>query len=226
LEHLLSLQHVDGGWGWCQGSESDAYISSYALYGLATARELGITVSGDAIDRAVGYVSSQLFSPSVSSKNWELDRLAFENYALMVAKNTDLATANRLYDVRDQLSPWAEALLALTLNGIPSQDQKIQTLLSDLQSTAIRSATGVHWEGDRDWRNMTTTLTNSAITLYTLAKLEPASTLIPDGVNYLMSNRLATGCWSSSYENFKFPVDTHITVLGVSENINHLENLT
>jgi nucleotide-binding universal stress UspA family protein len=25
---------------------------------------------------------------------------------------------------------------------------------------------------------------------------------------------------------FKFPVDTHITVLGVSENINHLENLT
>jgi uncharacterized protein YfaS (alpha-2-macroglobulin family) len=202
LEHLLSLQRADGGWGWCQGDETDAYISAYVLYGLATARDAGITVSEDAINKAISYISSQLFTPSRTSETWELDRLAFENYALLIARTADLTTANRLYEVRDQLSPWAKGLLALTLNNFDPGSTKPQTLLSDLQSTAIRSATGVHWEVEfPDWRNMTSTLSNSAIVLYTLATLEPASTLIPDAVNYLMSNRNASGCWNSSYEN-------------------------
>jgi uncharacterized protein YfaS (alpha-2-macroglobulin family) len=47
---------------------------------------------------------------------------------------------------------------------------------------------------------MTSTLSNTAMVVYTLAKLEPTSTLIPDAVNYLMSNRQAGGFWNSTYE--------------------------
>ena len=111
-------------------------------------------------------------------------------------------TTNQLYEVRDQLSPWAKALLALSSDLLSSSSPQVPTLLSDLQATAIRSATGVHWEtSNPDWRNMTSTLSNTAMVVYTLAQLEPASTLIPDAVNYLMSNRQPNGCWSSSYEN-------------------------
>jgi hypothetical protein len=93
-------------------------------------------------------------------------------------------------------------MLALSLKPFSSSSQQIPTLISDLQATAIRSATGVHWEADHpDWRNMTSTLSNSALVVYTLAQLEPASTLLPDAVNYLMSNREASGYWSSSYES-------------------------
>ena len=75
-------------------------------------------------------------------------------------------------------------------------------MVSDLQATAIHSATGVHWEAaNPDWRNMTSTLSNSAMVVYTLAQLEPASTLLPDAVNYLMSNRQASGYWGSTYES-------------------------
>jgi uncharacterized protein YfaS (alpha-2-macroglobulin family) len=48
---------------------------------------------------------------------------------------------------------------------------------------------------------MTSTLSNTAMVVYTLAQLEPASTVLPDAVNYLMSNRQATGFWSSTYES-------------------------
>ena len=202
LEHLLSLQKMDGGWGWWQGDESDAYITAYVLFGLANARESGITVSQDAIDKARSFISSNLIVPDRTTETWMLDRLAFEIYALDQSGAGDLASANRLYEVRDQLSPWAKGLLALSLEIFSSTSQKIPTLISDLQSTAIRSATGVHWEAaNPDWRNMTSTLSNSAMVIYALAQLEPASTILPDAVNYLMSNRQANGFWSSSYES-------------------------
>ncbi|MFZ0534039.1 MAG: Ig-like domain-containing protein [Anaerolineales bacterium] len=202
LEHLLTLQNADGGWGWWQGVDSDAYITAYVLYGLASARDASIAVPEETITKAVSYISSVMITPSQTTEAWELDRLAFENFTLTTARTGNLASANRLNEVRDQLSPWAKGFLAITLNSFSPDGQQVQTLISDLQATAIRSATGVHWEAaNPDWRNMTSTLSNTAMVVYTLAQLEPASTVIPDAVNYLMSNRQATGFWSSSYES-------------------------
>ena len=202
LDQLLTLQNSDGGWGWCQGNESDGYISSYVLFGLATARDADIFIPVDTINKAREYITSNLITPGQSSETWELDRLAFENFALVQSGPGDRSSANQLYAVRDQLSPWAKGLLALSLDSFSSTSESVATLISDLQTTAIRSSTGVHWELEfPDWRNMTSILSNSAIVVYTLAQLEPASTMIPDAVNYIMSNRLESGCWGSSYEN-------------------------
>ena len=202
LQHLLALQNVDGGWGWWQEDESDTYITAYVLFGLAKARDAGITVPEEAINKAGSYLSSNLISPNQTTEAWKLDRLAFELFALKQSGQGNLAYANSLYKVRDQLSPWAKALLALSLDLLSSSSQQVPTIISDLQATAIRSATGVHWEADNpDWRNMTSTLSNSAMVVYTLAQLEPASTVLPDAVNYLMSNRQASGFWNSSYES-------------------------
>jgi uncharacterized protein YfaS (alpha-2-macroglobulin family) len=202
LQHLLTLQNMDGGWGWWQEDESDAYITAYVLFGLVKAREAGVTVSEEIINKAGSYISSNLITPSQITEAWKLDRLAFELFALKQSGQGDLASANSLYNVRDQLSPWAKAMLTLSLDLASSSSDQVPTLISDLQSTAIRSATGVHWEADNPcWCNMTSTLTNSAIVIYALARLEPASTILPDAVNYLMSNRGASGFWSSSYES-------------------------
>jgi uncharacterized protein YfaS (alpha-2-macroglobulin family) len=202
LVHLLSLQNPDGGWGWWQGNDSDDYITAYVLFGLAKARDAGLSLPDEAITNARSYISSNLITPNQTSEGWMLDRLAFEIFALQQSGAGNLESANRLYDVRDQLSPWAKGLLALSLDPTSSSSQQIPTLLSDLQATAIRSATGMHWEADHpDWRNMTSTLSNSAMVIYTLAQLEPASTVLPDAVNYLMSNRQSTGFWSSTYES-------------------------
>jgi uncharacterized protein YfaS (alpha-2-macroglobulin family) len=202
LDHLLTLQNADGGWGWWQAEQSDAYITAYVLFGLASTKDAGISVPEEVISKAISYISTSMITPSQTTQAWMLDRLAFENFALKKAGSGDLSSANQLYEVRDQLSPWAKGLLTLSLDLLSSSSTQVPTLISDLQATAIRSATGVHWEAaTRDWRNMTSTLSNTAMVVYTLAQVEPASTLLPDAVNYMMSNRTAGGFWSSSYES-------------------------
>jgi uncharacterized protein YfaS (alpha-2-macroglobulin family) len=202
LDQLLALQNADGGWGWWQAEKSDAYITAYVLFGLATTRDAGINVPENTFNNAVSYLSGSVISSTQTTESWMLDRLAFENFALKAAGAGNLDSANQLYAVRDQLNPWAKALLTLSLDLLSSSSNQVPTLISDIQSTAIRSATGVHWElKNPDWRNMTSTLSNTAMVLYTLAKLEPTSSMIPDAVNYLMSNRQAGGYWSSTYES-------------------------
>jgi hypothetical protein len=98
------------------------------------------------------------------------------------------------------LDPWAQALLALSLESQSSGGGRAQTLISDLQATAVRSATGAHWEElDTGYQNMSSTIFNSAVVIYALAQQDPSSTLIPDAVRYLMAHRVAAGGWHSSY---------------------------
>ncbi len=202
LDHLLTLQNTDGGWGWWQAQESDSYITAYVLFGLASTRDAGIPVPEDVISNAASYVSASMVFPTRTTQSWMLDRQAFEIFAVKKAGAGNLDAANQLYEFRDLLSPWAKGLLTLSLDLSSSSSSQVPTMVSDLQATAIRSATGVHWEAaNPDWRNMTSTLSNSAMVIYTLAQLEPASTLLPDAVNYLMSNRQASGYWGSTYES-------------------------
>jgi hypothetical protein len=202
LDMLTTRQNPDGGWGWWPGGKSDIYFSAYALFGLSQARDAGAAVSTGAIQRAIDYLFAVLIAPSMASQNWQLDQLAFQHFALSQAGAGDLAGASVLFESRDRLSPWAQALLGLTLETITPANPQTLLLLSDLQSKAIRSATGVHWENlDNTQQNLDTANTATAIVVYVLAQIEPASSLLPDAVRYLMSNRQADGSWASTYES-------------------------
>jgi uncharacterized protein YfaS (alpha-2-macroglobulin family) len=202
LARLLSQQKPEGSWGWWAGSPSDEYLTAYVLYGLSRVSQAGISVPNSAIQRAIDYLNSAQPLLSQVRDSWQLDRLAFQSYALGQAGQPNNNLLQGLFDRRDELNPWAQALLALALEEVPSGSSQADTLLSDLQATALRSATGVHWElGQPGWQNMTSTLSNSAMVIYALAQLDPASTLLPDAVNYLMTHRQADGAWGSTYES-------------------------
>ena len=202
LTRLLSQQNPDGSWGWWAGSSGNEYLTAYVLYGLSRVSQAGISVPNSAIQRAIEYLNTVRPMLSQVGESWQLDRLAFEGYALGQAGQPNQNLLQGLFDRRDELNPWAQALLALALQEIPSGGGQADTLLSDLQATALRSATGVHWElGQPGWQNMTSTLSSSAMVIYALAQLEPASTLLPDAVNYLMAHRQADGAWGSTYES-------------------------
>jgi hypothetical protein len=106
-----------------------------------------------------------------------------------------------LYENRERLSPWAQALLALTIEMLSPGDERSQTLISELGASARRSATGAHWENSEPgWRNMSTTIHTTAVVLYALAQEDPASALVAETVRYLMAHRGASGGWASTYE--------------------------
>ncbi len=197
---LQNRQNFDGGWAWCYGGRSDAYVTAYAIYGLARARESGAPVWDYTMESGVDYLIGYLADPSRYTKPWQLERIAFINYALVQAGSGQPNSVARLYENRNQLNPWAQALLALSLQALNPDDQLGSGILSALQADAIRSASGAHWEDNNPGpQNMSTPIFNTAVLVYALAQTDPASPIIPDAVRYLMAHREAEGGWLSTY---------------------------
>ena len=205
IQRLAARQNDDGGWSWWATSSfvenfSDPYITSYVLFGLSRARDAGTFVDEGVIQNAVNFLIAAMPAPEMLSDPWQLDRLAFQQFALSQAGSGSPSGVGMLYETRSQLSPWAQALLALTLETISSGDPRIREIYSDLEASAIRTATGTHWEGHGAKANMETPVFNTAVVVYGLAQYDPASVTIPEAVRYLMSARGADGAWASTYE--------------------------
>lgn len=201
LPKLLARQKSDGGWGWDATSLSDPQISIYAVWALIRAREAGFDISSQAFNNSVQYLQASLITPQMSSEDFQLDRLAFQYFVLAEAGQTG-QEPQALLPFRSRLNPWAKALLALTLDKLDPGNADTATLLSDLQATALRSATGVNWQDAVEYRqNFVSRNLSTAIVTYALARLDPASPLLVDATRYLITNRKEIGGWSTSYES-------------------------
>jgi uncharacterized protein YfaS (alpha-2-macroglobulin family) len=182
------------------GNISDPYITAYVLFGLSRARNAGIFFDETVIQQAIEYMVATLPTPEMLSEPWQLDRLAFQLFALAQVDSENPSGVGILFEYRSQLSPWAQAFLALTLESISPDDPRIREIYSDLEASAIRSGSGTHWEGHAARINMETPIFTSAVVVYALAQFDPASPTIPEAVRYIMSARGADGAWASTYE--------------------------
>ncbi|HEY3312408.1 MAG TPA: Ig-like domain-containing protein [Anaerolineales bacterium] len=212
LHHLVNFRRDDGGWAWTTSSqETDPYLSAYILFGLQKALESGLNVEGIDLNGTIQSGRDYLFAngepfrakPDLTLA-WQANRAAF--YAYILTQTGGLggfnSLADQLYDQRTHLDPWARAMLAQALFKLSSTDERVTTLLSDLESTAIRSATGAHWESaGGEWMNPGTPLFTTAVVLDALAERNPASLVAADAVHYLASQRTPDGGWDSGYES-------------------------
>src|SRR5262249_8602388 len=60
VQRLYALQHLDGGWGWWEDDDSQAYLSAYVIQGLIEAKKAGYAVDQDRLDRGIAYLISIL----------------------------------------------------------------------------------------------------------------------------------------------------------------------
>jgi uncharacterized protein YfaS (alpha-2-macroglobulin family) len=211
IVQLNNNQNLDGGWGWWKGDQSDSFITAYVLFGLIRAQEVGVEIESEVIESAIDFLIASLTTSDMLVDTWQYDRQAFVHYVLTLSGKGDLFGISGLYEERSQLNPWAQALLALSLTNLSSEDERIQTLYSDLERSAIRTATGAHWEnGNPSWQNMSSTIQSTAVVLYALANHDPASPLVADALRYLMAHRNASGAWASTY-------DTSWTLMALAE---------
>ncbi len=202
VDRLVWQQNENGGWGWAAGYDSDPYISSYVLFGLSRAAQSGVLVDPQVVQRGRDYLSDRLAAAD-KAQPWEADRLAFQFFALQQAGQADL-NITLLYDYRDKLSPWGKAFLALVLEGQTPGDPRARTLLSDLEASATRSATGASWQDlNPTWHNWSTPNFTTAVVVYAIARLNPASPVLADATRFIVLNRRSNGAaggWNSSYE--------------------------
>jgi uncharacterized protein YfaS (alpha-2-macroglobulin family) len=201
ITRLAVRQNSDGGWGWWSGEQSDPYITAYILFGLGRTDQTATKIDRKVIQRAVDYLNAAMPNTQMVSNPWQIDRMAFMSFALSEVGAVSSPGPDSLYALRDQMDPWAQALLALTLQKLNPADERVKTLLSDLQSTAQLTAAGAHWQNRQEaWQNLVSPGTATAMVVYALAQRQPASVVLPEAVRYLMATRQPNGAWGSTYE--------------------------
>ncbi|HET7377263.1 MAG TPA: alpha-2-macroglobulin family protein, partial [Anaerolineae bacterium] len=202
LQRLYNQQHADGGWGWWIDDPSDPTVSTYVVFGLVKAQQAGFSVDQNAIDRGVSYLSGQLIPTTQLQETWKANRQVYILYVLAEAGKSDTSALISLYDGKRQLlSNYGEALMALAFHiAQPNESSRINTLMSDLNSKAKASATGMHWEETApDWFSWNTDTRSTAIVLDAFAQIDPKNALAPNVVRWLMVARTA-GHWETTQE--------------------------
>ena len=202
LQRLYSQQHFDGGWGWWTRDDSNPFLTAYVLLGLVEARRADFAVDQVVIDNAVGYLRSSLTAPSDTMEPWQANTQAFILYVLAEAGSGDLGRSVALFGQRQQLDIFGRAYLAMAIHILDEEAGQIQTLLDDITSAAIVSATGAHWEEEQvDYYSMNTDTRSTAIVIAALSRFQPEHPLLPNAVRWLMSIREAGGHWETTQEN-------------------------
>jgi alpha-2-macroglobulin len=203
LQRLYNQQHYDGGWGWWIVDESDPFLTGYVLLGMIEASRAGFVVEQDVMVQAVEFIQSSLVrQPKAIDEPWKANRQAFLLYVLAEAEAGDLGRTVSLFNRRDVLDTFGKAYLAMTFGLLePDEPSRVNTLMSDITSAAIVSATGAHWEEAQvDYYAMNTDTRSTAIVLAALSRLDPDSGLAPNVVRWLMVAR-EDGIWETTQEN-------------------------
>ena len=232
LNRLYDFQHSDGGWGWWKDGESDHFMTAYVLWGMTLARQAGIDVKSDVIERAAAFLDKELVEEETNydSQSWMLHSLAV--YHAMrkqseVSKFQATAFTN-LWNNRDKLNAYTRALLALAAHNYGYRDQA-KTLVANLengvktdsqpdtsivQSGAQSSDPSVmgtaHWGEDGIyWRWSDGGVEATSFVLRALLAIDPQNKLIEPVTNWLVKNRRGAQ-WSNTR-------DTAIVVLTLND---------
>jgi len=196
LQRLYANQKVDGGWGWFPQNSSSPIVTAYALIGLIEARESGYRIAPGVIQAASDYLMNSINGFNIQSAYWLKNRQAFLLYAASMAGAPVNSQISVLYDLREGLNVDARAFLTLALD--PS-DPRAAALVADLVSEAALSATGAHWDDNRDPYNWTTNTRSTALALRALLHVSPENQLISQVVRWLMVAR-NVDAWETTQE--------------------------
>ncbi|HEV8659094.1 MAG TPA: alpha-2-macroglobulin family protein [Thermoanaerobaculia bacterium] len=229
LARLYDFQHDDGGWGWWKQGDSDHHMSAYVVWGLALARDAGISVRSGVIERGVVYLQRELVKEELDP-----DRQAWMLHALAAtAKGRapeafEKAAIDNLWKKRARLSSYGLALYALSAHQFGLSEQA-QTLSRNLENGAaidnapdasllVRgSGSGAgtvmataHWGAPAFWwRWYDGPIESTALSLRALSAIDPKHRLIEPSMNWLVKNRRGAQ-WSNTR-------DTAMAVLALSD---------
>ncbi|MBN1993927.1 MAG: Ig-like domain-containing protein [Anaerolineae bacterium] len=201
LQRLYNHQHFDGGWGWWTYDDSHPFLAAYVLLSLIEAQRAGFSVDEEVIFSATDYLKASLEAPKDIKVAWKANRQAFILYVLAEAGSGDMGRSVALFKERQKLDIFGRAYLAMALHLLDEEAKQIDTLVDDITSEAIVSATGAHWEEAQvDYYAMNTDTRSTAIVIAALSRIQPDHPLLPNAVRWLMAVRENGGHWETTQE--------------------------
>ena len=205
LARLVSMQRGDGGWGWWpDSSSSDPYMTAYVVYGLATAEDAGVRVPANVLSRGLAFLAKD-----IQERDDQRDLAVWEAFALsrraragaeFPAKAKQVVAV--VYKEREKLSPYGQALLALTLQAL-GQKEQARVVCRNLQNTAtIDRANGTATWKPRDtywWHWYNNNVETVAWVLKAYAAVLLQSDIAPMLVKWLVNHKRGNA-WRSTKE--------------------------
>ena len=199
LERLVQLQHPDGGWGFWESDDSNAFMTANVI---AALNDFG----------QWGHINPEqpqtwLRRTVNATKRIDPDFRAFAAYALR-----DQAMLDAVWADRDALSPYGLALLGLRVD--PSRQGEIAARLTKL---AQRSDVEAYWKLGRDplmdleWD---TSPEATATAIKFLTKVNPSDPLLSKAVRWLVNHRNDGYYWSSTRQ-------TATVIYGLTDYLKH-----
>jgi uncharacterized protein YfaS (alpha-2-macroglobulin family) len=161
-----------------------------------------VSVDENALQSAGAYLSGLKREITNDTTGPDLDLIAFVQFVLSQASTFDEATLNSLYNARDRMSPASRALLASTVNALNPADERVRDLITNLEASAIVTASSAHWETQNE--NIVgrgSPIYTTSLIVYVLAKLDAANQVLFDAVRYLAAHRNARGLWGMGHDN-------------------------
>jgi uncharacterized protein YfaS (alpha-2-macroglobulin family) len=186
LRRIASMQNPDGGFGWFSGSESDPYMTAYAIMGLHEAKGAGHPVNANMLRRAVESLHAQ-------KEDLKATHLGvFVAYAVGLEDQPMPDLLKRAYSIRDKFSPYGQSLLALALYnaGMKSKARQVAENLADLawvdeaNNTATFKAPATRW-----WLWWFNRVEANAWALRALVKILPDHPHVDRFATWLLRNR-------------------------------------
>jgi uncharacterized protein YfaS (alpha-2-macroglobulin family) len=216
LARLYDFQHGDGGWGWWKQGDSDHHMTAYVVWGLALARDAGVSVRSDVLDRGVKWLQQELVKEELNP-----DRQAWMLHALAATakgrapEKFEKAAIDNLWNKRTHLSSYGLALFALSVHQFGLSDQA-QTLSRNLENGAIidqapnSDLATAHWGAPASWwRWYDGPVESTSTALRALSAIDPKHRLIEPSMNWLVKNRRGAQ-WNNTR-------DTALAVLALSD---------
>ena len=178
LDRLYNYQHPDGGWGWWQTDDSQAFMTAYVLAGLSQAKAAGFDVKQDAIDRGRAWLRPQ-FDQSGKVKT---DLRAYMAYALVLSGMHEAAVLDSVWNQRSTLTAYGQALLGLAM--LEMNDGRANDLTKQIESEAKQDDSQAWWPSDNNYLmdfSGDTTPETTAYALKLLDRTDPSEPAAVEG---------------------------------------------
>jgi uncharacterized protein YfaS (alpha-2-macroglobulin family) len=208
MTRLYDFQHNNGGWGWWKESPDDAWMTAYVIWGFSIARDGGLDVRRDAVDRAAAWLDRALVEHEGQweSEAWMLHALA--SWRRAAPNAMERKAFEDVWSHRERLAAYSRALLAIAAHHF-GDTERAKVLVRNLEdgvkvdkspdesrvaatgnrSTAETMATA-HWGADRFWWQWYEgPVETTSFALQALVLIEPKHRLIEPAMNWLVKNR-------------------------------------
>jgi hypothetical protein len=202
VAEIQSHQNGDGGFGmWSASSQSYPWTTAYAVWGLNLAKKYGAPVSEHALKSGLGYLRGQL--GHLYRDDLSLASSAFIVDVLAEAGAPDPGRVTQLFESREKLPAFAQAMLLHAMVGTKSDPAGIEKLASEMEGLVRLDASVarvVSNHGDRYATLMDSDARTSALVLRGLLAAKPDHPLAARLAMGLLAARKG-GTWRSTQES-------------------------